>query len=72
MRPLPKGIIVALIAFALVVLIFVPFIAGPAAACNPHLLCIPDQRESVTKHFLGFGGESSFGVWPYSRFYSPW
>jgi hypothetical protein len=51
------------------VLVFIPFITGPSAECHDGLLCIPNQRQSVTRYFLGFGGESSYGVWPHSQFY---
>ena len=57
--------VVGVVAFAF----FVPIITGPSTACNSNLLCIPDQRLSVTRYFLGFGGESSYGVWPQSEFY---
>jgi len=57
--------IVGVVAFAFLV----PFITGPSAACNSNILCIPDQRQSMTRYFLGFGGESSYGVWPQSEFY---
>jgi len=56
--------VVGAVAFAF----FVPFITGPSAACNSNVLCILNQRP-VTRYFLGFGGESSYGVWPQSEFY---
>ena len=59
--------VMGVVAFAF----FVPFITGPSAACSPKIdiLCIPNQRQSLTRYFLGFGAESSYGVWPQSEFY---
>ena len=69
MRLRTKVVVVSLIILIGVVLVFVPFIAGPSAQCDDGTLCIPNQRQSVTRYFFGFGGESSYGDWPYSRFY---
>ena len=69
MRLRTKVLVVSLAILIGAVLVFVPFITGPSTACNSNLLCIPDQRQSVTRYFLGFGGESSYGVWPQSEFY---
>ncbi|HUI22777.1 MAG TPA: hypothetical protein VLY82_00110 [Nitrososphaerales archaeon] len=69
MRLRTKVIVISLVIIIGVVLVLVPFITGPSTVCNSNLLCIPDQRQSVTRHFIGFGGESSYGVWPQSEFY---
>jgi len=69
MRLRTKVLVVSLVILIGAVLVLVPLITGPFAACNSNILCIPDQRQSATRYFLGFGGESSYGVWPQSEFY---
>jgi hypothetical protein len=70
MRLRTEVLVVSLVILMGAMLVFVPFITGPGAAlCGSPFPCIPDQRQSVTRYFTGFGGESSYGVWPQSEFY---
>jgi hypothetical protein len=63
--------IIAAVMGAGIFAVFVPVIPGPNSTCPSSLLCIPDQKDSVSLHFLGYGYESSYG----GRFYyfcTPW
>gem|GEM_PF-6145147 len=39
---------------------FVPFLPGSNTACNSNLLCIPNQKFSITQAYLGFGSATSY------------
>jgi hypothetical protein len=57
--------LLVLLGISLSAAIFVPVLSGPASRCGGDTLCIPDQKQSLSLTYLGFGAESSYG----GRFY---